>query len=1117
MRRRRSALWLGSLILAVPLALVVPGSGVVQAADPDRGDLEVSPVGVTQLGTVDADKSPTSRLAENDRALLRRTDAKPVRVMIKLDYDSTATYQGGVPGVAATSPSVTGRQLTGKTSRERQYERYVAGMERSVKADIRSAVPAVVFGRSIRRVYGGLSAVLPANRAKVVAGLPGVVAVQRNTMAQPLTDSSAEFIGADAAYSKLRTTANAGAGVIYGNLDTGIWPEHPSFADKGNLAAPPGPARECSYGDNPLTPASDPFVCQNKLIGGAWMTQDYDADPVATPDPYAGTARDGDGHGTHTASTSAGNIVNHAKVLGVDRGRIHGMAPGAWVVEYKVCGPDGCYNSDSTAAVAQAIIDGVDVINFSISGGNVPFSDPVELAFLDAYAAGVFVSTSAGNDGPGAGTANHLSPWTTSVAASTQQREFASTLTVNARGATPFTADGASITGGAGPARIMLADDVPGYDDPLCGEEPSSPNLFANKIIACQRGGQARVWKGFVAHSGGAVGMVLYNATLADTETDNHWLPTVHLADGTDFVAYLEANPNAEGSFGPGEARAGQGDVMAAFSSRGPGGLFIKPDVSAPGVQILAGASPTPSEPDPFAGGSPPGELYQAIAGTSMSSPHVAGAGILTRAVHPDWTPGQIRSALMTTATTKVVKEDTTTPADPFDMGAGRIDVRRAIAATMVIDESPANFVALGNDPVGAVDLNLPSINAPVMPGRLVTTRTLTNVSNKAQLITTSATKPQASTITVSPASTTVQPGASVTLTITIDSKAPIGEQRFGTVRVATTGVDLHLPVAFIHTQGDVNLTQTCDPTTIALLTPGATETECSVQATNNSAAEQEVTLESTLPANMEVVPGSADGGTQTGPRQVQSVATLAGSTPGVPSIDGPGFGYLDLADFGVSATPIADEAIINLGLPPFVYTGRVWDRIGMDSNGYLIAGGGSSQDNECCTLPAGPDPARPNNIMAPFWTDLDGTDAPGVRFGILTDSTTGAEWFIGQYEVNVFGTSDLREFQVWVGLNGVHDISYEYAANQTAPNTLDFLVGAENSLGEGEMVAHLPTTAGLLIGSTDPTPGDVLSYSFRGRGISTGPGELVTEMRAPQVPGVTVERTSLRVVRRLP
>ena len=537
-------------------------------------------------------------------------------------------------------------------------------------------------------MYGGVSAVLPANRVADVLAIDGVAAVQQDSIRQPLTDSSPEFIGAPTIYNELGTTDNAGAGIIYGNFDTGIWPEHPSFADLGNLPAPPGPARECNYGDNPLTPAADPFVCNNKLIGGASFIDAYDEEFGDAP--YEGTARDGDGHGTHTASTSAGNIVESAEVFGVDRGPIHGIAPGAYVMEYKVCGPEGCLSSDSAAAVEQAILDGVDVINFSISGGEQPFSDPVELAFLDAYAAGVFVSTSAGNDGPGAGTVNHLAPWVTSVAASTQTREFATTLDLTAGNGDTFSVDGSSITAGAGPLPVVLAQDVAGYNPTdtaaeraNCANLPTSPTVFDGLIVACQRGGQARVWKGFVVHEGGGEGMVLYNPALADTETDNHWVPTIHLADGTDFVAFMTSHDDVTGAFAAGEPRDGQGDVMAAFSSRGPGGLFVKPDITAPGVQILAGASPTPlSPPNPVDGGSPPGEFFQAIAGTSMSSPHIAGSAILLRALHPDWTPGQIRSAMMTTATTDVVKEDLVTPADPLDMGAGRVDLNVAGSAS---------------------------------------------------------------------------------------------------------------------------------------------------------------------------------------------------------------------------------------------------------------------------------------------------------------------------------------------------------------------------------------------------------------------------------------------------
>ena len=166
-------------------------------------------------------------------------------------------------------------------------------------------------------------------------------------------------------------------------------------------------------------------------------------------------------------------------------------------------------------------------------------------------------------------------------------------------------------------------------------------------------------------------------------ETDNHWLPTVHLADGTALLAFLDGHTGVDRHASPpAAARNGQGDVMAAFSSRGPAGLFIKPDITAPGVQILAGDDPDAGGP----GRGPPGEYFQAIAGTSMSSPHIAGAAMLLKALHPNWTPGQIKSAMMTEASDQAWSRRTSPPpADPFDMGAGRVDLGTASAAPLTI------------------------------------------------------------------------------------------------------------------------------------------------------------------------------------------------------------------------------------------------------------------------------------------------------------------------------------------------------------------------------------------------------------------------------------------------
>ena len=1100
-RNHRRNLFAGLLVGAALLASALPAA----AADPPPG---WSATPLTVASRVEGFKSANASLVKSDPALLARTDAAPVNVMIKLDYDATASYAGGIAGLDATSPRVTGKKLTGKSKAELAYSAYAKRLETAAIAAIRKAAPTAKLGHSFRTVYGGISVRLPANTVRSLLRIDGIVAVQSDAMRQPLTDASSDFIDATAVQTALGGRPNAGKGVIFGSLDSGVWPEHPSFADNGNLGAPPpkanGTPRTCDFGDNPLTPATDVFQCNNKLIGGKAFLAGYLSNPArAAAEPYK-TARDSNGHGTHTASTAAGDVVASAPVFGVQRGPINGIAPGAWVSVYKVCGIQGCVSSDSAAAVAQAIVDGVNVINFSISGGTDPSTDPVELAFLDAYAAGVFVSTSAGNDGPGAGTANHVSPWVTSVAASTQTREFVSHLTVSGGGATAEF-DGASITAGiSSPLPVVLASAAP-YNNLLCSA-PAAAGTFTGKIVVCARGGGiARVDKGYNVFQGGAAGMILYNPTLADVETDNHWLPTVHLADGTDFLAFLTAHPGATATFTAGTKQSGQGDVMAAFSSRGPAGLVIKPDITAPGVQILGGMTPVPESVTE----GPPGQYFQAIAGTSMSSPHAAGSAILIKALHPDWDPGSVKSALMTTAKTSVVKEDLTTPADPFDFGSGRIDVAHAAAAPLTFDESAADFAALGLSPLTAIHLNIPSIDAPVMPGKISTERVVKNVTSHPIQVRATATA-TGGKVSVSPGNKTILPGKSQTYEITIRSDAEDGVQQFGQVNLAVQGgPTLHLPVAYVHHQGAVSLAASCTPTTIKV---NAT-TDCGVTATNLSFEDQTVDLTTEASSNMKILSATGATVTNNGRYAKAGPVTLSGAEPGVPSIT-PGdsvAGYLPLNLFGTPATPIGDEQILNFSVPGFVYNGVTYTSVGVDSNGYVIAGGGTSTDNECCNLPTGADPAPPNNMLAAFWTDLDGTGAPGIFADVLTDGVDS--WIVIEYQVNVFGTTQLHPFQIWIGVNGTQDISYAYdpANLPTDPNGQPFLVGAENQIGGGEMNATLPA-GDQVITSTPPTPGASAHYDLTVRGLSKGTGTLTTTMKASGVLGRTITKTKIAI-----
>ncbi len=1070
-------------------------------------------------------KSPSGQLAQSDATLLKTRSSAPVQVTVKLDYDALATYRGGLAGLPATSPSTTGKKLDVSSDAARRYNRHAAAVERTFTTALHSSLPQATVGRRLRVVYGGVALTLPGNKISSLLRLPGVAAVQRDRLEKPLTDSSPAFIGAPTVYNQLGGSDNAGKGVIVGVLDTGAWPEHPSYTDHGNLPAPPakadGTPRVCDFGDNPLTPAPDPFVCTNKLISGQGFLDTYDA--VAGHEVYGKTARDSDGHGTHTSTTSAGGPVAKADPLGNDLGAIHGIASGASVAVYKVCGKTGCFSSDSAAAVAQAILDGVRVINFSISGGSDPFGDPVELAFLDAYNAGILVSASAGNSGPGAGTTDHHGPWVTTVAASTQTRAFQSTVTLTGVAGVSMTLVGSSITQGiATPAPVVLASAAP-YADARCQKPAVAGDGFAGKIVACARGGNARVNKGFNVKAGDGAGMLLYNTTLSDTETDNHWLPAVHLEKpaGDALLAFLAANPATAASFTGGAKATGQGDVMAGFSSRGPGGDWLKPDITAPGVQILAGNTPTPDDPNL----GPPGNLFQAIAGTSMSAPHVTGSAALLFALHPTWTPGQVKSALETTGVQQVVKEDGVTPADPFDFGGGRVNLNQAGDPGLTFDETAANFAASGADPVHRIDLNLPSVNAPTMPGVVTTQRVATNVTGQTVTYTASTTAPAGSRITVSPSRFSLRPGRSVRLAVRISAPKLAAGQYFGQISLdERRGTrDLHLPVAFFRQQGVVTLDQSCDPTTIGRRAGTST---CAVTVTNNSPQDAVVAARSRLDDGLSLT--SVTGATQVGRRNTVAAATLVGrklATPTIAAGAGPG-GYLPLDTLtGATPTVVGDEDAINItGLPPFTFAGDTYTSLGVTSNGYTVAGGAEPADISFVpqTLP---DPTRPNNVMAPFWTDLTGTGAPGILADLVTDSTSGNSWIVVEWRLNLFG-GGLRTFEQWIGVNGVEDVAFAYDPTNLPADPTDpaagLTVGAENADGSGG--AQIPTapnppggqtvTGDLVVTSTPGTPGGALAYSFGVRGNDPGTHDVTTELITPLVSGVTTEVDPVTVTR---
>jgi hypothetical protein len=1141
-RRRRLPTFTAALFLVGAISFMAAGGA-------SGGGITWTATPLTPDTTFSASKAPSANLAETDPSLLGRTDAAPVQVMIKYDFDATASYTGDIAGLAATSPAVTGIPLDANTGAVAAYDNYASGQTALISSAVQAEVPEAQIGSDYQTAYGGVAATIPANSVSELLSVPGVAAVQLDTLAQPQDDNTS-FIGATTVWPTLGGQDNAGSNVIVGVIDTGIWPESPFFVDNG-LTPPAGGLKACQFGDGSDVAHLGPtFACNDKLIGAYAKMATYMANTGADANEFCNntthqcSARDPEGHGTHTSSTAAGDRVDSAMLYGVQRGPVSGIAPGAHVIMYRVCAAAGCFGSDSVSAVQQAITDGVNVLNFSISGGAQPYSDPVELAFLDATNAGISVNASAGNSGPGAGTSDHGGPWVTTVGASTGPRAFASTLHLTADGGATLDVPGVTLTNGiSSPTPVVLGSSLPG-EDALC-QSTLAAGTATGKVVVCSRGGNGRIDKGRRVLAGGAVGMILYNqsAAVTDLESDNHYLPAIQTQFNSNSIAnFVSSHTNVLAAWAQGAATPQQPDVMASFSSRGPTGDWIKPDVTAPGVQVLAGTTPQPDQTT--ADNGPPGNLFMAIAGTSMSSPHAAGVSALVKAVHPSWTPEEIKSALMTSAVQTVVKEDGVTPATPFDDGAGSIRADRAVNPTLVFNETYANFVAMASNPLHRVDLNLASIDATTMPGVITTERTAINVSGKQQNLDVTTSMPAGVNIYVGNNTQPTNPlnlhfpaGGTVTFPIRIDASAVANGQYTGWIRLTPlSGANaVFMPVAFVKKQGSATLTNSCSPTSIPAsngTVPGSLS-HCTVTVSNLGSSPSNVSL-TVSPAEKgkalkykNIAPpgsviGSGDGVQWSGTLSPAVPPTVTGFTPTV----GPDGGYLALSVLGVGPVAgVGDDTITNFNVPLFYYGGEPYTRIGVVSNGYVVLGGGDSGDI-VFTPQHFPNAARPNNTVAPLWTDLNPAGGGAIRVAALSGGAN-AGWVVVDWDnVKNFGNATTHSFEVWFQIQkgtttgpASEAITYSYGPNGTFPSDGPGLGnagsgdpdsgqnwGAENRTGSsGANIASAPANGSeYLLHTTPPSAGGSVTLNFDIYSKLVGTYHSVASMTSDTTPGVT-------------
>ncbi len=706
-----------------------------------------------------------------------------------------ASYRGGVAGLEAiprrTTAPRAGR-LDVASAQAKSYAAYILNKQVSTEAQLSSKFGrAVVASHRMQHAINAIVLELSADEARQVGAMPGVRFVEAYREYEQDTDLGPALIGAPPVWTGTNPGATSqyrGEGMVLGIIDSGINFESPSFAATGPVDGHihVNPLGAGTYLGTCASGQVDAGRCNDKLIGGYDFVCNFSGVAQCTAansreEPGFG---DTNGHGTHTASTAGGNTRDAAYQSNTLR--ISGVAPRANIIAYDVCyteistGRGLCPNVSTTAAINQTVADGiVDAINYSIGGGVDPWLEGTSLAFLGAVDAGIFVAASAGNAGPLPNTMGHHEPWVSSTAASQTGRAGFS-LSMSVTGPAPVPANLAPILISAGTGGVAFSTTIPGttpirisagIDTASDGCAAYPANTFAGAIAVIRRGTCSFAIKANNASAAGAVAMVLANNQAGVI------LPSV---PGTTIPVFsvTQAQGDALRNFGqtnsttatativfPPVSTPNVADALGSFSSRGPAGTYnlLKPNVTAPGVNILAAVSPTAAVT-----GSP--NVVELYSGTSMASPHQAGAAALVRQVRPSWTAMEVASALAMSSTTAVLLEDEITAANPFARGSGRIRVDRAVNAGLVLNETQTNFNAAnpasGGNPA---TLNIASMANRSCFQSCTFTRTVRNTRS------TSATWNfvlQGLTGTVSPASATIAAGGTQTLLITIDSSS---------------------------------------------------------------------------------------------------------------------------------------------------------------------------------------------------------------------------------------------------------------------------------------------------------------------------------------------------------
>jgi len=951
------------------------------------------------------------------------------RYLVQLESPAVANYQGQLHGLVAAKRTDSGKlQMTATESQS--YAGHLQQQQKSFISELNEALPAAKVEKQLSLTFNGV-VISGLAEQEALAAIPGVKAVYPEKLFHATMDSSLTQINASSAWERLEGRDLAGTGVRVAVIDSGIRPENPMFSDEGFTAPATLPTDDYCH-------TTDPGFCNNKLIVARWMqpTFQVNANEHMSPLGY-------NGHGTHVAGTSVGNPVS-VTFDDIDMD-LSGVAPGAYLMVYKALfyREDGASGSNIMLmeALEAAVADGADIINNSWGGGpgEDPAFSPYKEAFEAAEAAGVVVVSAAGNDGNGDKTIGCPGCIESGITVANLQtgRMFSNALSINGLGeyGSLESNSSAQLADLAGPLAAPLAAAPLIDEENYTGCEPFPADSFAGQIAMISRGGCTFSSKAANAQAAGAVGLVVYNSRpgYLSMYMPDATLPAIMIsqADGEAIVAELENGAltasidNKRSAYVAPELV----DVMNGSSSRGPNGnaAVLKPDLAAPGTQILSAASPELDGGD-----------FGLKTGTSMASPHVAGAAALLRALHPEWTPLDIKAALTSTANQTVMDDDIVTPATPFDMGAGRIDL------------------ALAGD--AALSFDTVSIASPVCVGSCVFERSMKSLSD-ASINWQASINFESDGIEASLSTSSIELATEEEASFTISINTDYAEKdvwHFGTLTWEdSTGnaPAAHMAIAIYAGSSDapgVLITSSAELTSDKAV-PAFTQL-------TNADIKDNVTLVLTLPEGLKFADKPAlsiNRATQLGYEadQETGIITWVGEL-GLPEMalstaEGIEFsltefdGALSLCEGEASC----DDALFGINVPTVTFAGKQYGKILVSTNGYIELADSSNGNPRGKQLP---NSNLSNAIVAPFLTDLDLTETvsdASLLLNVLGDGTNDfliVEWNKAPLWNDVEGKT--YSFQVWFNLT-TGAVDYNYLDLGTMPSR-DVTVGIQDAGG---------------------------------------------------------------------